>query len=159
MLRPLSLGLALAALLLSGCGRENPRLIPESRAQALTDTVDQIAQRTDAEDCTGAQRAVQQARGEVAELPRRVDADLRANLNDWLEHIAEEVPKDCRPAAEETPTATETPEETETPSPTASPEKTETSTPTPTPTATETPAEVPTVEPPGSGGVIPGDEG
>ena len=157
MLRSLSLGLALAALLLSGCGRENPRLIPQTQAQALTDTVDQIAQSTGAEDCTGAQRAVQQARGQVAELPRRVDAELRANINDWLDHITEEVPKDCKPAPEETPTPTETPEETETPTPTATPEETET--PTPAPTATPAPTEVPTVEPPASGGVIPGDEG
>jgi outer membrane biosynthesis protein TonB len=157
MLRIMSLGLALAALLLSGCGRENPRLIPATRAQALTDTVDQIAQRTDGEDCTGAQRAVQQARGEVAELPRRVDADLRANINEWLNHIAEEVPKDCKPAPKETPTPSATPEKTKTPTPTASPE--ETATPSPTPTETPTPTEVPTVEPPPTGGVIPGDEG
>ncbi|HYM59083.1 MAG TPA: hypothetical protein VES79_14055 [Solirubrobacteraceae bacterium] len=157
MLRSVSLGLALATLLLSGCGRENPRLIPQTRAEALTDTVDQIARRTDAEDCTGAQRAVQRARGQVAELPRRVDAELRANINEWLDHLADEVPKDCNPAPEETPTPSATPEETETPSPTASPEKTKT--PSPTPTETPAPTEVPTVEPPGTGGVNPGNEG
>ncbi|MDP9293716.1 MAG: hypothetical protein M3O90_04690 [Actinomycetota bacterium] len=159
MLRSLSLGLALAAVLLTGCGRENPRLIPQTRAQALTDAVDQIAQRTDAEDCTGAQRAVQQARGQVAELPRRVDAKLRANINDWLNHIADEVPKDCKPAPEETPTATKTPDKTETPTPTATETPDKTETPTPTPTETPAPTEVPTVEPPGTGGVIPGNEG
>ena len=46
MSRSLPLGLALAAaLFLTACGSSNPKLIPEDRAQALKDTVDQVAQR------------------------------------------------------------------------------------------------------------------
>ena len=163
MPRPLLLGPALAAaLLLAACGGSNPKLIPEERAQRLSDTADQIAQRTSDEDCTGAQSAVGRARSQVAELPRRVDRDLRANLDDWLDQIAGRIPEDCRPAQEEE-TATPSPEETETPTPTPS------KTPTPTATATasptpeggdeqESPPGLPPVQPPDTGGVAPGDE-
>lgn len=160
MNRSLVLGLALAALLLSGCGRENPKLIDQGRAEALTATVDEIGQLTEAEDCDGAQSAVREAKGQVTELPSRVDSKLKDNLNEWLDHLDEEVPKDCQPEPEETPTPT-VEEETPTPTPTPTVEE-ETPTPTPTPTPTETPVPEPTeppVEPPAIGGVIPGDEG
>jgi hypothetical protein len=162
MFRPLALGLAVAVLLLSGCGSDNPRLIDQRRAEALTATVDEIGQRTSDEDCDGAQSAVREAKNQVNELPSKVDAKLRNNLNEWLDHLNEQVPKDCKPKAEETPTPTETPEETKTPTPTPTVEEV-TPTPTPTPTVTETPPPEPTVEPPVepgvSGGVIPDNEG
>jgi|SRR5215210_5536686 len=165
MSRPLPLGLALAAaLLLSACGGSNPKLIPEDRADRLTSTVDQIAQRTSDEDCSGAQSALRRARTEVAELPRRVDRRLRRNLNDWLDQIAGRVPEDCKGSQEEAPTATETPTETATPSPTESP----TNTPTPSPTSTASPTPEggdeensppgrSPVQPPDTGGVAPGN--
>jgi hypothetical protein len=159
MNRSLVLGLALAALLLSGCGRENPRLIDQQRAEALIATVEDIGSRTEAEDCDGARSAVREAKGQVTELPSRVDSKLKDNLIEWLDHLDEEVPKDCQPEPEETPTATPTVEE-ETPTPTPTPTvEEETPTPTPTPTATETPLPEPTVEPPPGGGVIPEGEG
>lgn len=165
MLRLLPLGLALAAaLLLAACGSENPKLIPQDRADRLTSTVDQIAARTADEDCDGAQTSLRRARNQVAELPRGVDRGLKANLNDWLDQIGSRIPEDCKPS--ETPTPT--PEETETPSPTATetPEETATPTPTPTPTTTPPPDEggdeedspvTPPVEPPDTGGVSPGN--
>ena len=165
MSRLLPLGPALAvALLLAACGEENPKLIPEERAQRLTATVDQIAQRTSDEDCDGAQSALRRARNQVSELPRGVDRSLRANLDEWLDQIGSRIPEDCKPA-EEAKTPTPAPEATQTPTPT--PEETET--PTPTPTATQTPppdeggdegqsppGELP-VEPPNTGGVDAGD--
>jgi len=158
MFRPLLLALALA-LLLSACGGENTRMIPQDRAQALSEKVDEIGQRTTDEDCDGAEEAVQEARAQVTELPERVSVRLRANLAEWVDHLAGEVPKDCKPEPDETPTPEPTPEETATPEPT--PE--ETATPEPTPDATEAPPpeEEPAapVEPPGTGGVTPGDEG
>lgn len=163
MHRFLALGLALAAMLLSGCGSSNPHMIDQTRAEALSATVDQIAQRTDAEDCEGAQGAVREAKNQVSELPKSVDSRLKGNLTDWLDHIAVEVPKDCKPKAEKTPTTTPTPTPTETDTPTPTPTETDTPTPTPTPTPTETPPPVPTgtptVQPPAGGGVIPGNEG
>jgi hypothetical protein len=158
MTRSLLLGLALAAaLLLTACGSSNPKLIPQDRANALTQKVDDVASRTGDDDCSGAQDALREARNQVSELPRTVDSRLKRNLNDWLDHLADEVPKDCKPAKTPTPTPTETATPTETPS--ATPTKTPTKTPTPTPTETPsaTPTGTPTVEPPDTGGVLPGD--
>ena len=159
----LALGLALAAaLLLAACGGDNPKLIPQDRADRLSRTVELVAQRTSDEDCSGAQAALRRARSQVAELPRRVDTGLKANLGEWLDQIASRIPEDCKPEESDTPTPS--PTETETPSPTP----TETPTPTPTATATTTPPPdeggdegdspvVPTVQPPATGGVDAGD--
>ena len=161
MFRPrLLLGPVLAAaLLLSACGGENPRMLPQDRAQALSEKVDEIGQRTSDEDCEGAEAAVQEARAQVTELPQSVSVRLRANLLEWVNHLAQEVPKDCKPKEEETPTPSAAPEETPTPS--ATPEETPTEEPTPDATEAPPPEEepAPTVEPPGTGGVSPGDEG
>jgi outer membrane biosynthesis protein TonB len=150
----LALGLLLLAVLAAGCGREEQSLIPESRATLLTATVDEITAACDAEDPAKASAAVTAANQQVSELPRAVDAELKRNLRDWLNHIGDRVERDCEPKQEETPTPTATPEPTETPTP----EPTETPTPEPTETATPVPTEPPaepgpTVEPPGEGGV------
>jgi hypothetical protein len=158
MHRLLLLGLALAALLLTACGSSNPKLIPQDRADSLNQAVDDVASRTDNEDCDGAEEALREARNQVSELPAEVDKALKRNIAKWLNHIADEIPKDCKPESTPTPTpsATETPTETATPSPT----KTPTPSPTDTPTATPSPSptSTPTVEPPDTGGVIPGDD-
>jgi hypothetical protein len=154
--RPLALGLLLAAVPLAGCGSDNPELIPQSRASALSSTVDEIAAACDAHDTAKAKAAVTQANQQVSELPRRVDAKLRKNLQDWLAHIDDRVDRDCK--AEETPTPTATPSETETPTETPTPTPTETQTPAPTPTETATPSPTATVEPPGNGGVSAPDD-
>ena len=147
----LVLGLLLAAALAGGCGREEQTLIPQARAAELTAAVDQIQRACDGEDTDRARAAVTAANQQVSELPRRVDAKLKRNLRDWLNHIDDRVDRDCKaeekktPTATETPAATETPTATETPSPTETPEETATPTPSPEPG--------PTVEPPGEGGV------
>jgi hypothetical protein len=161
MSRSLPLGLALAAaLFLTACGSSNPKLIPEDRAQALKDTVDQIAQRVGDEDCSSTESALRKARNQVSELPRSVDPSLKDNLNDWLDQVASRISDDCKPS----PTATPSPSATASPTETATPTKTPTPTPSPTatPTATQTPTATatatPTVQPPDSGGVDAGDE-
>ena len=151
--RPIvALGLLLAALA-AGCGREEQTLIPESDASRLTATVDEIAAACDDEKPDEARAAVTAANQQVSELPRRVDAELRRNLREWLNHIDERVEQDCEPEETPTPTATAAPTE----APTSTPEPTETPTPepteTPTPAPTEEPPPEPTVEPPGEGGV------
>jgi hypothetical protein len=154
---PLALGVLLAAFFLAGCGQDdNPELIPENRASALTSTIDEITAACDANDTAEAKAAVQAANQQVSELPRRVDAELKSNLRDWLNHIGDRVEQDCAKEEEATPTPTETPTATPTETPTETPTPTPTETPTPTPT--ETPSATPTVEPPGDGGVLaPGD--
>ena len=152
----LLLGLALAAaLLLTACGSSNPKLIPQDRADSLNSAVDDVASRTDDEDCDGAEEALREARNQVSELPAEVDKALKRNITKWLNHIADEIPKDCKPESTPTPTpsATESPTETATPSPTKTPTPSPTDTPTATPSAS--PTSTPTVEPPDIGGVIP----
>jgi hypothetical protein len=161
MIRRSLVGPALvAALLLTACGSSDPKLIPQDRADQLTQTVDDIAARTNDEDCDGAEEALRDARNQVSELPRTVDRKLKRNLNQWLDQIGSKIDTDCKP--EQTPTATETPSETPTATetPSETPTATETPSETPTPTATETapPEETPTVEPPDTGGVLPGDD-
>ena len=154
----LALGLLLAGIPLAGCGSENPELIPQDRASALTSTIDEIKAACDANDTAKAKAAVDAANQQVSELPRRVDAELKRNVRQWLRHIDDRVDQDCAKKEKSTPTPTPTPTATET----ATPEPTKTPTPTPpetaTPTPTETPSATPTVEPPGDGGVLaPGD--
>ena len=153
----LALGLLLAALPLAGCGRENPELIPETRASALTSTIDEITSACDANDPAKAKAAVQAANQQVSELPRRVDAELKSNIRQWLRHIDGRIDEDCAEEEEETPTPSPSPTETATPEPTetATPAPTETATPVPTETATPEP----TVEPPGDGGVLAPEDG
>ena len=135
----LALAPVLAALA-AGCGQDSPRLIPEDRATALVETVDQIESACADEDPIEAQRQVDEARSQITELPRQVDDRLKQNMQEWLDRIQRRIDRDCEPEPEETatPEATETatPPETATPTPT----ETATPTPTPTPTATETPA-------------------
>jgi hypothetical protein len=156
MHRLLLLGLALAAaLLLTACGSSNPKLIPQDRADSLNQALDDVASRTDNEDCDGADQALREARNQVSELPAEVDRALKRNITKWLNHIADEIPKDCKPESTTTPTpsATESPTETPTESPTKTPSPSPTESPTETPSAS--PTSTPTVEPPDTGGVIP----
>jgi hypothetical protein len=122
-----------AAALLAGCGQTNPALIPEDRAQAVLDAIDQVQSACDDSNVQDAQRAVADLSAQVNELPRSVDSKLKRNARQWVVQIQRRVDRDCKADATPTPTPTET----ETPTPT--PTETETPTPTPTPTATETP--------------------
>jgi TolA-binding protein len=150
----------IAAALLAGCGETNRALIPEDRAQALQDAIDQVESACNDHNVQDAQQASDDLSAQVNELPRRVDAELKQNLQDWSQQIDRRLDNDCE--AEETatpePTETATPEPTET----ATPEPTETATPEPTETATPEPTETPApTETPDTGGTTgpPGDEG
>lgn len=158
----------LAAVLLAGCGSDNPRLISQNRADELEATVDRIADAANSGDCDRARAQVSRAQQEVIELPRRVSKRLRENIDEWLAHVNDRIGQDCETEPEATPTPTPTPtvEETETPTPTETPDETETPTATPTPSPDETPTPSPSpspsptataTEPPATGGVSPGD--
>ena len=150
----LPLALAVLAAPAVGCGQDNSRnLIPPENAETLVASVDRIGAACADSDLSEASAAVDDMRAQIAELPRRVDDELEANMNEWLNRIERRLDRDCK-AEEETPTPTPTP--TETPAPTE--------TPTPTPTATETPEPEPTEAPPeeippvddgGNGGGVP----
>jgi|1186.fasta_scaffold458784_2 hypothetical protein len=146
------LALAAAALLAVGCGQSNPKLIPQSKADELTASVDQITEACSSSDPEAVHTKVSDAQNLVSELPSRTDSRLRANLRAWLKHIDERADRDCQPEKTPTPTPTETPTQTATP----------TETPTQTPTPTETPTETPTPSPtptatttPDTGGGVP----
>jgi hypothetical protein len=149
----LALALAFPALA-AGCGQDDPGLIPEDRAQALVETVDQIESACSDEDAVAARNALDEATAQVNELPREVDDQLQDNMRQWLRQIERRLDNDCEAEPEPTAEPTETPTATET----ATPEPTETPTaePTETPTATETPA--PTETPNEGGGVPAPDE-
>jgi outer membrane biosynthesis protein TonB len=156
--RPLlALGLLLAVIPMAGCGSEDPELIPQTRASALTSTIDKITAACDAEDPAKAKAAIEAANQQVSELPRRVDSELKSNLRQWLRHIDDRIDEDCAKEEEATPTPTPSATETPTPEPTETPTPEPTETPTPEPT--ETPTPTPTVEPPGDGGVIAPEDG
>jgi hypothetical protein len=153
--------LLLAVLLscaLAGCGDSGRSLLTQRQADGLTGQLDKVeaAFASDPPRCETARKAAQSGARKARALSNRVDAELRANLVDWFEHLDDEARKECirrqTPEATPTPTATatDTPEATSTPDETATPEATDT--PTPTPTATETA----TAEPTGGTGV---DEG
>ena len=137
----LAFWLLLAAIPLAGCGSENPELIPQDRASALTSTIDKINAACDANDTAKAKAAIEAANQQVSELPRRVNADLKRNVRQWLRHIDDRVDEDCAKKQESTTTPTPTATETATPEP------------------TETPTATPTVEPPGGGGVLAPQDG
>jgi len=128
----LVLGL-LAVLALTGCGQQNPKLIPQVNANALSASADKIASACSAGNQAEAEAAVVAARQQIEALPRRVDSRLRRRLTSWARHIENRIPEDCKTQA--TPTPTPTPTSTATPTPTS----TATPTPTPTPTQSATP--------------------
>jgi cell division septation protein DedD len=147
------------AVLAAGCGQDDPSLIPEDRAAALVETVDQIESACADQDAIKTQRQVDEARSQITELPRRVDDGLKQNMQDWLDRIERRIDSDCEP---EEPEETATPEATETavPTETATPEPTETATPEPTETAapTETASPEPTETPGTDEGGVPAPE-
>jgi hypothetical protein len=146
------LALGAAALISAGCGQSNPKLIPQSNADQLTASVDQIQQACSDGDAQQVHDEVSHAQNLVSELPRRTDDRLQANLSDWLKHIDGRADRDCKPEATPTPTATETPSPTPTATETPSPTPTPTETPSPTPTPTPTPTATAT---PDTGGGVP----
>ena len=145
------LALAAAALLAAGCGQTNPKLIPQSNADALTASVDRITQACSSGDAPAVHTQVDKTKALVNSLPRRVDNGLQTNLNEWLQHIDDRADRDCKPDASPTPSATDTPSPTPSPTETPSPTPSPTETPSPTPSPSATPA--PTTTPDTSGGV------
>jgi hypothetical protein len=136
----------IAALALSGCGQQNPKLIPQLNANALSATADRIAAACTAGNRAEAEAAVVAARQQIDALPRKVDNRLRRRLTSWARHIEARIPQDCKKQETATPTPTSTPN-TPTPTPTETPTPTPTSTPTPTPTPTPTATATPTSTP------------
>jgi hypothetical protein len=146
------LAAGLCALVLAGCGSENPALIPQEDADQLTDLVSAAGDASAAGDCDRARQAVREAERQLSALPRRTSDQLKQNLADWLDYLDGRIARECEEPEPEK-TATPAPTETQTAAPTPTPTPTETPSPTPTPTPTETATPAPTAtEDPGTGG-------
>jgi hypothetical protein len=85
---------ALAAGPLASCGSSGD-VIPASRAADLDAQLDAVKTAVDNGNCTAAQQAVAQAKGEVLNLPSSVDAALRDRLQEGVDNLAELVPAQC----------------------------------------------------------------
>ena len=96
--------LVLVVAALAGCGQSNPDLIPASNAQALQQTADKIQQACTDEDRSEARAQIRLAKREIDGLPRTVDAELKQNLQDWIDRIESRISDDCRAEATPTPT-------------------------------------------------------
>src|SRR5918995_5150452 len=96
--------LVLVVAVLAGCGQSNPDLIPQSNADALLQTADRIEQACSAFDRSEARAQIRSANRQIDQLPNAVDAQLKENLQAWIDRVAERLPDDCREEEEETPT-------------------------------------------------------
>jgi hypothetical protein len=160
------LAAGLCAFALAGCGKENPKLIPQSDADRLTALVQQAGDSSGAGSCDAARRAVREAEQQLSGLPRKTSKALKANIRDWLDLLDRDIRDEC---GKESSTPTPTPDKTKTPEPTetATPTETPSPTATPSPSATATPTvtidpgtgggQGPSEEPPGTGGVSGGN--
>jgi TolA-binding protein len=131
-----------AAFSVAACGQSDSAMIPQSNADAMTQTADKIQAACEDRDRTAARRELRSLDQQIDQLPSTVDQALRENLEAWAKQIRDQVPDDCK--AEETPTPAATETATEAPTETASPEPTETATEAPTEEPTETATAAPT---------------
>ena len=164
--RSVLLAAGVGVLVLAGCGAQDDTLIPQDKADQISALVADAGQASASGECDAAQRAARDAQQQVGALPRRTDKALKANLRDWISHLEDEIAEECEAAPEETPEPTATarrrPRRRSRPRRPRRPRRRRpTETATPEPTATVDPGtggeEGPTEEPPGSGGVPPGD--
>jgi len=148
-----------ATLLVAGCG-DTAGLIPESDAQSILTGLDRLEQQIDDGDCDNVPATVADLQEQVSELPRSVDARLRARIEEGLANLATLAPRDCldqKLTTTTTTTTTTTATTTTTTTPTqTTPTQTQTPPqPVPTPTQTQTPTQptpTPTTPTPPSGG-------
>lgn len=138
----LGLGLFVAA-----CGNDSA-LIPERDAQAIVAELEQLRAAADARQCDLALDALRRARTRADQLSRRVDRELRREIESALRDLGPAAQDACAPEEEK-------PQET---APETTQEPTETLPPTVPPTTPETTPVEPTIPPttaPDEGGTPP----
>jgi hypothetical protein len=133
------------AVLVAGCGGDDSKLIPSRDAEALKRYADRVGAAVDSSDCQTAAVEVQRAQDRIAELPSKVDPDLRTNLEEGFQNLAERAARECQGTTQTTPTETTPTETTETET---TPETDTTTTEEPPPTTTDEPPPTTTEEPP-----------
>ncbi len=168
LLAALLLGAACSVLV--GCGGSggNADLIPDQQAATMIDQLATIQSSVSRGRCSGVDSQVANLQTQINDLSRRVDADLRARLQEGVNNLASIAPDECLQRRDEqtqtqttttetvptTPTETTTTETTTTETVPTTPTTVPT-TPTTTPT---TPPDTTPVVPPG-GATVPGDGG
>jgi hypothetical protein len=141
--RRATLAAALAAGALSvvaGCGKEEGRPIPASAANDIIARLDEVERRVAANACNDVrQDSLPALEQEIANLPARVDANVRSTLENGLGRLTELVEAECvepqtQPPAETVPdVAPAEPEPTPSPEPQPEPQPEPDDVPTPTP--------------------------
>jgi hypothetical protein len=122
ILLPCALGL-IAAFLVS-CG-DTSHLIPGTDADAINQNIDAAASASGDGRCSRADAAVQRAETHVEQLPKSVDAKLKANLEQGLARLRATAASECADNQQQTET-TATTESTDTTATTESTESTQT---------------------------------
>ena len=151
----LSAAVLAGAAALAGCGETDRTKIPESRAQAIIEEINQAERAVERGSCDTAQQQAANGAKLVAELPQRTNPQIRENLVVGFQRLSETIQAECEEPEEE-PTPTETPEQTVTAEPTPTATATATATQTATPSAT--PTATATEQPGQEGGVLPPEE-
>ena len=160
--------IALCALALAGCGSGDDEgdPIPTRDGNRMVALLELAERQSDAGTCNGALAKVREARGIADGLPDGVDPEVRRELLDGLDRLAELVDNGCSQVEEEPTDTVTTPEPTTTtPEPTTTTPEPTTTTPEPTTTTPEptTTTPEPTTPAPspgdGTGGTPPGQSG
>jgi hypothetical protein len=98
---------AAAALMLAaagGCGDGGSKNeLPSGSAGTLRSTLDEVEQRANARDCSGASQQAASFQAKVDALPARVDAKLRRALSSSADRLATLVVEQCTPEPAVTP--------------------------------------------------------
>ena len=134
------------AVLVAACGGDDSKLISPRDAEALKRYADRVGAAVDSQDCQTAAVEVQRAQDRISELPSDVDPELRTNLEEGFQNLAQTAARECQGTTETQPTET-TPTETET-TPTETTQTDTTTTEEPPPTTTEEPPPTTTEQPP-----------
>src|SRR4051794_23498553 len=166
LLAALLLGAACAVLVACGGSGSNAGLIPDQQAATMIDQLDQIQTSVSRGRCSGVDNQVVDLQSQINDLSNRVDAGLRARLQEGVNNLAKIAPDECfsRRDRQQTTTTETTPTQTQTVETTTTETTTTETTPTTTETVPTTPETVPTTPqttettPPG-GATVPGDAG
>jgi hypothetical protein len=88
---------ALAGAALSACG-DDSKLIPSGRAAAMEAELDRVAAGLSSGNCDAAQVALSRVQGQIVNLPRSTDPELRARLEQGVANLQQRVPTACQAA-------------------------------------------------------------
>ncbi|MDX6642412.1 MAG: hypothetical protein QOD76_374 [Solirubrobacteraceae bacterium] len=86
--------LGVSSAVLAACGNRNG-LLPQSNANALKHSVDEVGAAVSRKDCARATTALQQAQDRADKLPASVNPRLRRAIDDGLSQLVQDVEAEC----------------------------------------------------------------